>query len=321
GGDRGAEGGGRRRAPRDGARRRRLLHPRLPPGRAADPPSLQGLRHLAAGRGARRPGRARPAPDAQFPRRALPGRGLGAGRPLGAHRSRAALGRPDRAGSRPRSGAARRTAPAAAARRGLDRAVARDRPPARRGAHGGLLTGRGRMEPLNLARRPFANGRPVVRITGLLWLAGAILLASNVAAYRHYLRESVQKRAELDQVRAERGQTEQRIAALSREFASFDLERQNKQVTYLNLRIAERTFSWSTLLDRLARVLPADVRLKSLRPPPGDRREERLRFVDNLFADRDFAEPNLKSEQRGETGVISFSLSVDYLPEAPGLPL
>ena len=209
------------------------------------------------------------------------------------------------------------------------------------------MTGRGRMEPLNLARRPFANGRPVVRITGLLWLAGALLLASNVAAYRHYLRESVQKRAELDQVRAERGQTEQRIAALSREFASFDLERQNKQVTYLNLRIAERTFSWSTLLDRLARVLPADVRLKSLRPPPGDRRDERrpgprkagpqavtieitgesktgealLRFVDNLFADRDFAEPNLKSEQRGETGVISFSLSVDYLPEAPGLPL
>ncbi|HXU34399.1 MAG TPA: hypothetical protein VN851_27815, partial [Thermoanaerobaculia bacterium] len=52
------------------------------------------------------------------------------------------------------------------------------------------------LEPLNLARRPFANGRPVVRVSMLLGLLGVVLLFANVAGYWSYLAESEAKRAE-----------------------------------------------------------------------------------------------------------------------------
>ncbi len=201
-------------------------------------------------------------------------------------------------------------------------------------------------EPLNLARRPFANGRPVVRVSVLMGLLGALLLVLNVLSYWRYLEQSEAKRAERDRVSAQREQVERRIGDISRQLASFDLDRQNLQVEFLNRRIAERTFSWSVLLDRLARELPADVRLVSLTPHRGELKgrgrssapaaklgpngEERipleidgqakstaamLEFVDHLFARPEFADPNPRSQQEDEPGVISFQLDVDYLPE------
>lgn len=201
------------------------------------------------------------------------------------------------------------------------------------------------LDPLNLARRPFANGRPVVRVSLLLGLVGLLLLVSNVAGYWRYLADSEAKRAERDQVAAQREQVERRIGDLGRQLQSFDLDRQNLQVGFLNQRIAERTFSWSTLLDRLARELPGDVRLLALTPKTGDARGRRastasgakrpaggerialeiegqaksveamLQFVDRLFARADFADPNPQSQQQDEAGLINFKLSVDYLPQ------
>jgi Tfp pilus assembly protein PilN len=199
------------------------------------------------------------------------------------------------------------------------------------------------LDPLNLARRPFANGRPVVRVSVLLGLLGAALLVANVAGYWRYLAESEAKRAERDALSAQREQVERRIGDLARQLQSFDLDRQNQQVVFLNQRIAERTFSWSTLLDRLARELPSDVRLLSLaptsnsarsrtltssaakKPAAGDRIpltidgeaksvQAMLQFVDHLFARAEFVDPNPQNQQEDEKGLIKFRMSVDYLP-------
>ncbi len=40
-----------------------------------------------------------------------------------------------------------------------------------------------------------------------------------------------------------------------------------------------------------------------------------LEFVDHLFARPEFADPNPRSQQEEEPGVISFQLDVDYLPQ------
>ena len=119
---------------------------------------------------------------------------------------------------------------------------------------------------LNLARRAFVNTRPVTRVALLLWIVGGLLLLGNVTLFYSYLSGSTEARAELagkqeavEQERRKAGQLETRLAGL-------DLEQQNEQVEYLNRKIAERAFSWSLLFDRLAEVMPDDVRLIQLQP-------------------------------------------------------
>ncbi|HEV2855434.1 MAG TPA: PilN domain-containing protein [Thermoanaerobaculia bacterium] len=202
-----------------------------------------------------------------------------------------------------------------------------------------------RIEPLNLARRPFLNSRPVVRVALLLWLFGFALLLWNVVQFQRYLAESADKRAQIE--RGEREITRQRQinAGLKSRLDDLDLDQLNERVEFLNEKIEERTFSWSLLLDRLAEVLPNDVRLLRLTPQTqqedqrgarrrkpaansgprripltisGETRDDDalLRFVDNLFAHPAFADPNPTREDRvGEAGnLVNFDLSVQYIP-------
>jgi len=203
---------------------------------------------------------------------------------------------------------------------------------------------------LNLARRPFVNGRPVTRVGLLLWLSGGLLLLGNVFVYVSYVAGTGEKRVELAKVEQQKQKAQREIAQLNDRFASLDLARQNEQVDFLNAKIAERTFAWSQLFDRLARLLPQDVRLTRLSPrgvvdtevdrrrrgapPPVSRKKGQqddrvtltiggeaksdqalLKFVDNLFADPAFLDPDLTQETKESAkDVIKFDLRVGYLP-------
>jgi Tfp pilus assembly protein PilN len=206
---------------------------------------------------------------------------------------------------------------------------------------------------LNLARRPFVNSRPVTRVALLLGGAGLLLLLGNVSLFWSYFAGSENLRGELRAVREQSDTERETIARLEGQVASLDLGRQNEQVEFLNGKIAERTFSWSLLFDRLAAVLPGDVRLARLTPTADERRdaagsrrtfrsgrrgeggaaagervnlelsgearnyEALLRFVDNLFSHPAFEEPNLTREDRDDDGLITFNLEVVYLPGTP----
>lgn len=194
---------------------------------------------------------------------------------------------------------------------------------------------------LNLASRPFVNRRPVVRLALLLWLVGALFLAGNVWLYWDFLvgRGDVHaRRAEVEEaIRTE----EQRITALEEDLASFDLPSQNRQVEYLNRRIARRQFSWSLLFDELEEVLPRDVRIDRLSPTTaeGDARgaarrravseadlsqvllridaqsksdEAILDLVDALWADPAFERPNLIQQSDTGDGGIRFQIETIY---------
>jgi len=196
----------------------------------------------------------------------------------------------------------------------------------------------------NLARRPFVNARPVARIALLLAAAGALLLVLNLALYVGYSRTRRANTTHLVEVEQRIAAEAARVQAASAALTAADLGRQNALVDYLNHRIEERTFAWSVLFDRLATLLPGEVRLVNLAPRFVDRDDDGrragsrrggtepegrvglsmqgsardgdaiLRLVDALFADPAFEDPNLNQEAR-QQGEISFTLSVTYLPQ------
>ncbi|MFL6289636.1 MAG: hypothetical protein ACJ759_01955 [Thermoanaerobaculia bacterium] len=206
------------------------------------------------------------------------------------------------------------------------------------------------MSDLNLSRRPFLNTRPVTRVALLLWLLGVLLLLGNVTLFWNYLSGSTEKRDELARMQQQVEKEKKSVGKLEARLAGLDLAKQNEQVEFLNRKIAERTFSWSLLFDRLTETMPDNVRLIQLQPAPigGPERigprsrasgraaplasdrvpliiageaksdEELLRFVDNLFAHTAFDNPNLLQESRTEDNSrIQFTLHVIYLPRNP----
>jgi Tfp pilus assembly protein PilN len=195
----------------------------------------------------------------------------------------------------------------------------------------------------NLARRPFVNRRPVQRTALILAIAGGLLLLVNLWLYVGYARTRSSNATQLNEIEARITQENENLVAADRTLASADLRLQNELVWFLNQRIDERSFGWSVLFDRLAGLLPADVRLNSLSPQfsrDEARREARggnfesdgehmvllgiqgtardgdavLELVDALFADPAFRDPNLSQENQTSRGEISFSLSTLYLP-------
>lgn len=198
---------------------------------------------------------------------------------------------------------------------------------------------------INLARDPYVNSRPVVRLAILLWVLGALLLAGNVWLYWDFLAGRGDTHARLRQVETEIAEARERLVELDRSLADLDLADQNRQVAYLNERIERRHFAWSRLFDKLAGLLPDDVRLTSLSPATGEAGSGRsrsrggieiesdevllsidaearddesiLRLVDALFADPAFRRPSLQSQRRQDNGLIRFDLETVYRPERP----
>lgn len=196
----------------------------------------------------------------------------------------------------------------------------------------------------NLARRPFVNRRPVQRTALILALAGGLLLLVNLWLYVGYVKTRSSNATQLNEIEARIAEENENLIAADSTLSSADLRLQNELVWFLNQRIGERSFGWSVLFDRLAGLLPADVRLNSLSPQFSERvddlraarrgnfqsGEERpvtltiqgtardgdavLELIDALFADPAFRDPNLSQETQTPRGEVSFSLSALYLP-------
>ncbi len=199
---------------------------------------------------------------------------------------------------------------------------------------------------LNLARRPYLNTRPIVRLSIVLWVVGALLFAGNVWLYWDFLAGRGDTHARLEEVAGEIDTTRARIASLESQLAGFDLADQNLRVEFLNSRIARRHFSWSRLFDALADLLPDDVRVARLTPSseddtpttrasarrrPDEATSERvvlgiqgvartnesiLNLVDALFESPAFEQTRLNRQQSQQGGLIEFDLDTIYDPHA-----
>jgi Tfp pilus assembly protein PilN len=203
-----------------------------------------------------------------------------------------------------------------------------------------------RTATVNLARRPFANTRPIQRLGIFLWVVGGALALVAGFLYWRSLFGIESKKEELAGIERAMQEENRRLETAEAELRRMNLRRQNLEASYLNDRIAERTFPWSGLFGDLADVLPREVRLFSLAPaggsanrraavpaasrgrPQGPRRvylqmtgaaesdEALLALLDNLFASPSFDSPSLPRETR-EGSALRFSLNVFYLPDAP----
>ncbi len=188
---------------------------------------------------------------------------------------------------------------------------------------------------VNLASRPFSNQTPVLRAAIGLGVVALLLVALNVALYWSYFSGSGEEaRAELAVIDGDISRVESELEALDREIATHDVEALRAHVSFLNMRIAERTFGWSGLFEDLGQVLPAQVRLVRLSPRLGRasrggaptnvvltiegaaRNDEAvLAFIDALFEHPRFEKPDPSREARRE-GELRFGLTVTYKPPA-----
>jgi Tfp pilus assembly protein PilN len=193
---------------------------------------------------------------------------------------------------------------------------------------------------VNLARRPFANTRPIRRAAILLWVLAVGLAALVGWLYWRSLFGIEGQKEERARVERQIGEERRRLAAAESALATMDLARQNTETAYLNARFGERNFPWSELFVHLSEVLPRKVRLFSLAPQTGEARgrttasrrphtssgpvflsltgaaatdEDLTQLLDGMFKSPWFSQPTLPREQR-QNGVIQFALTVAYRP-------
>lgn len=122
------------------------------------------------------------------------------------------------------------------------------------------------MKVVNLSRRRFVNVRPVTRTTVVLWLVGALLIATNLFLYFQYWVDSVEIRSQRAQTLDLIDQQRDAIRDINRRFDRLDISAQNNKVEFLNTLIHERTFPWSQLFDDLEDVLIPDARVVLVQP-------------------------------------------------------
>lgn len=195
---------------------------------------------------------------------------------------------------------------------------------------------------LNLAQRPFVNRRPVRRVGYLLWIAGLLLAVLNGFLYWDYLSGQGVTETGLQEVIGQLDEESRLLESARARLAGLETEELNRKVEFVNLRIQQRTFSWSRLFDVFATTLPDDVRLSTLTPKFEDARgrsrsrttdlrsnavqleirgqakssEALLEFLDRLFAHAAFDDPDLHQEQaRRDQEIIEFSISTSYRPD------
>jgi hypothetical protein len=180
---------------------------------------------------------------------------------------------------------------------------------------------------LNLAAEPYRNRTPVIAVIVVASVFVAFLTLMNFDTWDRYRHDTRSTRGEIDRIEAQAAQERSRAEIAGSQLQRLDLARLNNQATFVNAKIAERTFSWSELLDRLELVLDRDVRLVSVAPSFGDGMVHLalsceaktatglVDTLDRMQRDPHFRNPFPSGEVRNEGGTYSFQFTVDYLPE------
>jgi Tfp pilus assembly protein PilN len=183
---------------------------------------------------------------------------------------------------------------------------------------------------LNFARRPFRDYRPVYLTAGAALLAGAILFAVNAGLYGEFRRDVADTRDEIAWLEKRQQRATATTEEARRALASYELSELANESRGLLELVEERQFSWLTLLGRLERVLPAEVRLSRLQPKFDDGQilidialigrspQSVVRTLAALARSPYFTAIELRSESRPDSPGIpeghSFVLSTSYDP-------
>jgi Tfp pilus assembly protein PilN len=185
----------------------------------------------------------------------------------------------------------------------------------------------------NFARRPFQDDRPFYVAGVVLLLVGAALLVANVRLFTEYRRQVADTRAEIAGLEDRRVRADRKIETSKAAVSAYKLSTLAEESRGLAKIVAERRFSWTTLLARLERTLPHEVGLAHLGPRfeangsisldmqfSAKNREAVVKTIAALARDPVFDGVDLRSETVAEPGSpepIQFQLGARYEPPSP----
>lgn len=184
------------------------------------------------------------------------------------------------------------------------------------------------MKPLhlNLASRPYRDYRPVYAAVVAISLLIAFLMLNNVDTYYRYVHETRTSRSKIASLEQQIQQEREKEASVRSQMAKLDLDLLNGQTRFINARLAERAFSWSTLLDDLESVLADDVRLLTITPAFDEKGEITLTMqfesksssgmittINRMNANPHFSGPFPSNESVTPAG-YAFALTAKYMP-------
>ncbi|HJQ38369.1 MAG TPA: hypothetical protein VKB93_14625 [Thermoanaerobaculia bacterium] len=182
---------------------------------------------------------------------------------------------------------------------------------------------------LNLAARPYRDYRPVYAVVVLMSLVTAFLMLNNVETWYRYKHDTRSTSGKIDTIDAKIRDERQKQEIAQRRLRNLDLATLDAQTRFINAKLSERAFSWSTLLDELESILPQDVRLMTVGPtfnPDGTIQlaldleakssTGMITTINRMNADPQFGNPFPDQETMVEGGLYRFNLRVQYLPPA-----
>lgn len=177
---------------------------------------------------------------------------------------------------------------------------------------------------LNFARRPFSNERPFIVAAGLALVLGLVLLAANVRQWSDFHRQIEGTALQIESLEGRRDRALRDAAASRAALDSYRVSSLAAQSKGLLRLVAERRFSWTALLARLERTLPAEVRVTRLAPRfdetgvtldcglVGKTHESVSRTIVALAKDPAFEAIELKSERSPDAGAGAGALGEGY---------
>lgn len=182
---------------------------------------------------------------------------------------------------------------------------------------------------LNLAARPYRDYRPVYAVVVTLSLLTAFLMLNNIETWYRYRHDTSATSGKIDSVEAKIRKERELQDIAQRRLRALDLTTLDAQTHFVNAKLAERAFSWSTLLDELESVIPQDVRLSSVAPSfaPDGTIGLALNFeakgptgmittINRMNADPQFSNVFPGSESLQVSGTYTFNLNATYAPPA-----
>ena len=182
---------------------------------------------------------------------------------------------------------------------------------------------------LNLAARPYRDYRPVYAVVVTLSLLTAFLMLNNVETRYRYQHDTSSTSGKIESIESKIRKERELQDIAQRKLRALDLTTLDAQTHYVNAKLAERAFSWSTLLDELESVIPQDVRLSTVSPTfaPDGTIALALNFeakgptgmittINRMNADPQFSNAFPDSEQLQQGGTYIFNLHATYTPPA-----
>jgi hypothetical protein len=182
---------------------------------------------------------------------------------------------------------------------------------------------------LNLASRPYRDYRPVYAVVVVTSLVIAYLMLNNIDTFYHYRRSTSTTRADIERFDAQADQEYRRAQAVDAQLKSLNLAALDGQTRFINSQLAQRSFSWSELLDHLENVVTDDVRIVSINPvfdPSGIVRlqlncegktpDSMTKMMTRFIAEGSFTDPFPSVETAQDKGGFTFAMKVDYKPSS-----